>query len=431
MTNKIICIVSIFVLSCALFLSHSAYSSNVEKLAPLIEEALKNNPRIQSTHDEWKAEEYKIPQARSLPDPQFRYGHFGESIQTRTGPQESKIGVSLKVPFPSKLVSKNRSQTKSALIFKEGYEATKREIIKDLKTTYYDIFWIDMAIQVTSQEKAILENLERVANKKYETNIAPQQDVIKAQVEITKLIDKLSTLKENRKSLVSRMNSILDRPRDMRFGRTAHIKTERLKMSLEELKGLAFKFRQELRGAGLAVEKARHETSLANQSYIPDFTFGFDYTTIGGGTTALANDGRNAWMGSVGINVPLWIGKNNAKIREKKSRLSASRRSYEDVKNAVSYQVEDMYFRIRSYRDTTHLYRTALIPQTEQAFDAAKIGYESGKVDFLNWLDEERTLLQTRLAYYRSIVDKQKAVAQLERVVGTDLEKPYGDYYAE
>ena len=87
----------------------------------------------------------------------------------------------------------------------------------------------------------------------------------------------------------------------------------------------------------------------------------------------------------------------------------------------MDYEVEDLYFKITTYRDIVLLYKTALVPQAEQAFEAARTGYETGKVDFLNWLDAERILLQTRLAHYKTIVDYQKSIAYLERVVGRDL----------
>ena len=78
-------------------------------------------------------------------------------------------------------------------------------------------------------------------------------------------------------------------------------------------------------------------------------------------------------------------------------------------------------FKIKTYADIISLYKTALLPQAEQSFDAAKTGYETGKIDFLNWLDAERMLLQIRLAYYKSMVDYEKSIAYLERVVGKDL----------
>lgn len=393
----------------------------VEHLDSLINEALNSNPQILATHSSWKAEEHKITQKRTLPDPMAMYGYYGESVQTRVGPMEHKVGAAQKIPFPSKLVFRGRSQKASAQIFNEDYEATKREIIKDIKSTYYDLFWVDKAIQITEGEKAILENLESVARRRYESNKAPQQDVIKAQVGISELIDKLYNLRESRKSLVARMNSLLNRPMYSPFGRILAVSVERFDHSLSGLHEMAAESRQELKGAELAIGKAGHEKTLAKLDYVPDFTFGFDYTFIGKGTTTMPNDGKDAWIGTVAINIPIWFNRLNANVKEKKAAYKAAQENYENTKNMVSYEVESLYYKLVSDKDTIDLYKTALIPQTEQAFDAAKIGYESGEVDFLNWLDAEKTLLQTKLTYYKAIADYQIAIALLERVVGQDL----------
>lgn len=391
------------------------------RLNALIEEALENNPRIKAAYNSWKSEEFKITPSRHVPDPVVQYGFYGESVETRVGPMEQKLGASLKVPFPGKLKQKGESQTKTAEIAKEYYESVKREVIKNLKSVYFDIFWVDKAIQVTEGEKAILGELESVARKKYETNMTHQQDVVKAQVEISTLIDKLILLRENRKSLVARINSILNRPIDATFGSAGGVGPQKLSFSKNQLNEMANETRQELKSAELAVKRAEHERALAQLEYVPDFTFGVDYTWVGKGHTAAPNDGKDAWIGLVSVNIPLWFGKIKTMIEDKKSALRARKQNYEDMRNTVSYEVDDLYYQIRSYGDTINLYQTALIPQAEQAFDSARIGYESGAVDFLNWLDSERTLLQTRLSYYRAVVDYQKALANMEKAVGRDL----------
>jgi len=387
----------------------------------LINEALENNPKVKAAYNEWQAAQFKIKEVSSLPDPTASYTHFGQNIETRVGPQENKYGVSQKIPFPGKLNLKAKAQDKNAQMLKEKYEAAKRELIKNIKFVYYDIFWVDKAIQISEEEKSILESLEKVAQRKYESNFSPQQDVIKAQVELSKLIDKLFHLKQNRRSLVAKMNSLLNRPKGAILGRVGNVESEDFRYPLEELYIIAQKEAQELVAASLDVERAQYEKSLANLDYFPDFTFGVDYTQIGAGHTTASNDGQDAWTGKVAINIPIWFDKLGAQLKEKKASLQASRDTYENIENSIAYEVQDLYFKITTYRDITLLYKTALLPQTEQAFQAAKIGYETGEVDFLNWLDAERILLQTRLAYYKTIVDYQKSIAYLERVVGRDL----------
>ena len=391
-------------------------------LDSLVDEGLKNNPRIQAAYNNWQAALEKIGQVKSLPDPTVSFSYFGENVETRTGPQKRKYNTSQKIPFPGKLDLKGKAYAAHAGIFKEQYEAKKQEVIKDIKFVYYDIFWVDKALQITQEEKNILENLEKTAQRKFESGLAPQQDVIKAQVEISKLIDKLFVLKQRRNSLSAKMNSLLNRSNGAKLEAAGSVEPRPFKYELEALHKLSRESRQELVSAKLDIERSKYEESLARLDYFPDFTLGFDYTEVGSGHTAMTNDGDDAWMGTVGINLPIWFDKLDSRQREKKSALQASKKNYQNIENSVAYEVEDTYFKIIAYRDIVSLYKTALVPQTEQAFESARIGYETGKVDFLNWLDSERVLLQTRLAYYKAIVDYQKSIAYLERVVGRDLE---------
>ncbi|MFC1666493.1 TolC family protein [Candidatus Omnitrophota bacterium] len=399
-----------------------AYSEGAVTLESLIDEALNNNPKIQAVEDKWKAAEYRVGYVNALPDPTASYAYFGENIETRVGPQENKYGVAQKIPFPGKLSLKGKVQSKRSSMLKQQYEATKREVIKDIKFVYYDIFWVEKAINITEEEKTIIESLEKVAQRKYELNLAPQQDVIKAQVELSKLIDKLLLLKQNRKSLEARMNALLNRPEGTILNSVSEVEPEEFKYALQGLHDIAKGSRQELVAAGLDIERAKYERSLARLDYLPDFTFGVEYIGIGEGHTTQPNDGEDAWLGKVSVNVPIWFDKLGSQLKEKKFSLESSKKNYTNVANSVAYEVEDMYFKINTYKDIISLYKTALVPQAEQAFEAARIGYETARVDFLNWLDAERVLLQTRLAHYKAIVDYEKSIAYLERVIGRDLE---------
>ncbi|MFC1708565.1 TolC family protein [Candidatus Omnitrophota bacterium] len=416
----------IFIVSLCVILGLSsqfvgAQENKSESIELLIEEALQNNPQIQSVYNSWKAAEYKSRWVRGLPDPMAKYTRFGDNVETRVGPQEQKYGVSQKIPFPGKLSLKGKSQDKHAQMLKEKYEATKQEVIKKVQFIYYDIFWVDKAIQITEEEKAIIETLEKVAQRKYEANRASQQDVIKAQVELSRLIDRLFMLRQNRKSLVAKLNSILNRPIDAILQSVDGVESKEITHKLEQLHVIAKERASELLVADLDVERAEYERSLAKLDYFPDFTLGFDYIEVGSGHTSASNDGQDAWMGTIGVTLPIWFDKLNAQVEEKEATLESRRNSYQDAENYIKYEVEDLYFKIVTYKDIISLYKTALIPQTEQAFEAARTGYEAGKVDFLNWLESERVLLQTRLAYYKAIVDYQKSIAYLERVIGKSL----------
>lgn len=390
-------------------------------LEALVDEALANNPKVRAAYNKYIAARYKAKDVSHLPDPMGKYTNVVDGVQTRVGPQEHKYGFSQKIPFPLKLYYKGKAELKHADMLKEEYEAAKRQLVKDVSFTYYDIFWLDMALDILDQEKTVLENLEKVARRKFETGISPQQDAIKAGVEISKILDRMFMVRQQRSSKAAMLNSILNRPRAAALGKTGAVETREFNYTLDQLHGFASKHRQELLGANLNVERAKYERSIKQLNFIPDLTFGFDYISVGSGTTTRGDDGADAWMATFAVNLPIWVDKMYAQIKEKEFSLLAAKENLDDVENKVSYETEDVYFKITTYKEIVSLYETALMPQTKQSFEAARTGYETGKVDFLDWLDAERVYLQTRLAYYKAITDYEKSIAYLERVAGVDL----------
>ena len=390
-------------------------------LNSLISEAKNNNPQIQKAFNQWKAEEYKTKRVKSLDDPMASYGYFGEEAQTRVGPQEQKYGVSQKIPFPGKLSLKGKVQSKHAQMLEEQYKATESEVIKEVKFVFYDLYWADRSIEINDEEKSILEKLEKVAQRRYESNLTPQQDVIKSQVELSKIIQKIFLLQQSRNSLNVKLNALLNREQNAQTPNISSIDQQEFAYEIGDIINRAKDTRQELLAANLSIERAQYEKSLAKMAYLPDFTLGAEYTEIGGGTTTLSNDGQDAWMGKVSVNVPIWFGKLRAQVKEKESALEAVRKNKMDIENQVTYEAQDMYFKITAYKDIVLLYETALLPQAQQAFDSSQTGFETGSISFLDWLDTERTYLQTRLAYYKAVTDYHKSIAYLERVIGEDL----------
>jgi len=411
----------LLVLGMFFFQVYGVYAQKPQQLSDLIDQAIANNPEIQQAYSRWQAAKNKITSARSLPDPIVHYTYFGEKVETRVGPQEKKYGASQKIPFPAKLYFKARAQAKEAAVWEQKYEARKREIAKKVKFVFYDIFWVDKAIQITESEKAIVESLEKVAQKKYESNLTPQQDVIKAGVELTRLIDKLIFLRQNRNSLVAKLNSILNRPADTPVSPVAGLKPEEFDYSLPALKELARKTSQDLSAAQINVQRAAYEKSLAQMGFFPDITLGYERIEVEGATSAHPQDGKDAWMATVALSVPFWFDRTLAQVEEKKHMLEAAQGGRQNTENMLIYEVEDMFYKLSAYKEIIGLYKNSLLPQAEQAYEAAQTSYQTGKTDFLNWLDAERMLLATRLAYYKAIVDYQKSRAYLERVVGEDL----------
>ncbi len=147
----------------------------------------------------------------------------------------------------------------------------------------------------------------------------------------------------------------------------------------------------------------------------------FDYIDIGGGTTASPDDGRNAWMGSIGINIPIWRKRLRAAEAEQATKLGASEDLYRNIENETFSRVNELFFEAKTVEEQIKLYQYSLLPQAEQSFKASEMGYLSGKVDFLNLLESERMVLMIKTGYHKAISDLNKSLARLERIVGKEL----------
>ena len=390
-------------------------------LEAVLKEAIKNNPRIRAAREKWEAAKEKIPQARSLPDPMFGYTYFGEEIETRNGPQEKAYHLSQKVPSFGKLRLRGEMAAKQSKVSEQRYYATEREIIVQAMKTYYELYWVHKSIEITQEIKDLLERLEKIAEIRYATGKGPQQNVLRAQVEISKLMDKLLTLEQMKTTVAAKLNTLINRSPETSLGKPEDFELSRLPYQLDELYRLGEKNRQEVRAANFATEKAETAYKLAKREYLPDFTASLKYVEIGPGTSMSPDSGQDAWMATMAINLPIWGGRLKAGVNEAKANLESSNDSLQNTKNITSFQIKDAYFRLVTTKDLVELYRYALIPQAEQSLKATEAGYETGKATFLDLLDSERALLGIKIGYYRVAADYQKNLADLERAVGIDL----------
>ncbi|NIM58369.1 MAG: TolC family protein [Candidatus Aminicenantes bacterium] len=390
-------------------------------LSELIEEALNQNPQIKAARNEWEASIKVIPQAKSLPDPMLSYAYFGQSIETRLGPQRNKFSLSQKFPFFGKLSLKGKIAKSAASLFEEQYNVVKADIVLSVKKAYFSLFWFDNALRITNEEKEVLQRLAKIAQRKYETGKGNQQDVLKAHLEISRITDKILVLKQGRKGIIAGLNSLLNRSPDAFLDEIEEFKAPELKLELKDLYAWAREFRPELRKARYLIEKNEKSLKLTKKNYFPDFKIMFDYIDIGAGSTTNPKDGRNSWMASIGINIPIWRGKLRASEAEAAIKIKASQEGYKNIENKTLSRVNELFFEVKTASEEVNLYKYSLIPQAEQSLKASEVGYLAGKVDFLNLLDSERMLLQIKTGYFKAVADLGKSLAQLERVVGKDL----------
>ena len=392
-------------------------------LSELIQEVLKNNPEVKAAYGEWQAALERVIHVKSFPDPMFSYSHFGRSIETRLGPQRNKFSLSQKIPFFGKLSLKGKIAERRAFVLEEHYSQVRADVILKVKEAYFSLYWIEKVIQISQEEKEVLKRLARISQKKYETGLANQQDILKVQLEISKVEEKILNLSQGRRALMSRLNALLYRPPEAEIGDIGDLEIQPITENLEALYQMAKERRPELRKVRRLVERNEESLKLAKKNYYPDFTVMFDYIDIGGGSTDHPRDGRNAWMGSVSISIPLWRKKLHAAKAEAMLHLEASKDVYSNIQNETFSMINELYHEAKTAEEQVRLYKYSLLPQAEQSFKASEVGYLAGKVDFLNLLDSERMVLTIRTGYHKALADYSKSLSRLERIVGRDLVK--------
>jgi outer membrane protein TolC len=394
---------------------------NAEPLESLVREVLRRNPALAAARSKWEASRERPKIAGSLPDPMLTYGYFFESVETRVGAMNQRVSASQKIPFPGKLSLASKKARQEALIAAWEYQTLARELILRTKTAYYDLYQVERSREILNSELSLLDTITKTSQARYEAGEAQQPDVLRAQLTTSDIQKRLLDLTQQREVAVARLNALRSAPQNTRLEVAPELATPSLPDRSRSM-AIALQYRQELQQAGVAIDRDRTGLSLARMDRLPDFTFGVDYTQVNPSIFSNPPDnGHDAVMGSVSVNVPIWFGKLNAEEREATKHLDQSRAAAADVQNIVQSDVQSAWFRAQLSHDQLLLFRQTLVPQAQQSFGATRAGYESAKANFIDLLDSERALLALRLGEVMTEADLARAMAQLERAVGVDL----------
>ncbi len=390
-------------------------------LEALIQEAVVNNPAIMAARNNWESAQAIVAARGAMPDPQFSYTYFIENVETRVGPQEQIFGLQQKFPFYGKRGLNAEMAKSEAATFGFSHDALKKEIILQVKKTFFHLFYLNRTIEVTEREKELLTRVEESALTKYETGAGNQQNVLKVQVEMTTLTEKLFGLESQKRTTEERLNKLLGRPSGISPGKPEQPRLRTLKMNNKELSKLALTHRPELKANLAAMEKSQDALRLSKKDYFPDLSVGFNYIQVDDGPLNVSGNGQDAYNVMLSINLPIWRSKLSSQVKSAAQTAAARKSSYQDALNQVLFEVEDNYIKTRTSSETVTLYEKVLMPQAEQSLQSAEAGYETGSISFLDFLDAERTLLKIQYGYWKVYSDYLKYYADLERAIGMAL----------
>ena len=395
------------------------YSANGdEQLATLVSAALDRNPRVRESFARYRAALQRIPQVSALPDPML------EVTQNFRSPETTMVSLSQHFPWFGKLSDQGKVTAKEANSIREMYEAQKAEVVQRVKLAYYDLAFMDRAIQITEEDQALLEHYETLAQARYAQGMGLQQEVIKLQAEITRDRNRLEEFRRLRVDAESVLNRLVDRPTETPVPSVTLGTRPPVELDMEKLYAAGRNQRPEVRAALLLIERDEKQIQLSRRQYWPDFTLSLGTVNMRGmsdpaaGMAASPENGRNAYRFTVGLNLPLSRRKYDAGVLQATEDFLATREAYRDTVNETERAIRSVEFRIRTVQEQLSLFEGTLLPQAEQSLRSAEAAYTTGQLGVLDLLDGERVLLDVRLGLAQLDSDYMKSLAEMERAIG-------------
>jgi outer membrane protein TolC len=394
-------------------------------LRTFVDAALEAHPGLKEAEARYRAALDKRPQVTALPDPSVSFTQMLRSVETRVGPQLNSVMVAQAFPWFGKRDLRGQMATSEAEAAFETWQARRRDVILQVKSAFYNLGYVDSALDVTSQEQSILEHYEQLAQDRYASGAGLLQGVIKVQAELTRVVNRVYTLRQQREALVARLNSLMDKPPQTPMDAvhladppTGVVAT----LDLPELFATGESNRHEVRAADALIGRSERSLELATKGAWPDLMFGAGLVNVGrsraSAMSAPPDSGKNALTVSIGASVPIWRDKVRAGVRQAGHEMNAQQLGRAKLVNDLKFDVRDQVIRLQALSDQMRLFRDVLLPQVEEAQHSTEAAYSTGEVSVLDLLDSERVLLDVRLAQVRQRVDYLIALAELERAIG-------------
>ncbi|MEQ9497552.1 MAG: TolC family protein [Deltaproteobacteria bacterium] len=391
---------------------------------PFVAEAVQAHPSIAAAERRAEAMRARTAPAGALMDPMVSIGvqnlPYAPPSLTATPMTGIRFGISQTFPWPGKRGLAEEAATSRADAADAGTLEQRNRLAAMVRSTFYEIHFVDVAINVIRANLEIIDGFIEIADAKYRVGRGLQQDILKARVTKNQLDERLIGLRRQRATLRVRINSLMARDPGTRIPRLIDVRiTELPPLEAEHLLATASEHRPLLRRLAAQIAAADQSRALADKAALPDFNLAFGYTLrlVEAGRDPI--DGDDFVSLTAGVNLPVWSSTKQGPLAEAAAKdAAAARRELEAATLDVRETVQTVLEQTAQLLEQMELYRSSIIPTTRQSLDADRIAYQVDKVDFLNLLDIEMRLLSFEVDYHRLHVEREKLIVQLAEAVG-------------
>ncbi len=391
------------------------------KLDELISEALHNNPQLRAGRNQTAAARTRVNQATSWDAPQVGVEFFQTPIQSFPNPfkggMETDYFIQQMFPVPGKLSAMGSMAESNANMVDQGYKALERKVLRDLKSAYYELYLVQRKSQINAENQELMRRFVDIASKQYEVGMGKQQDILRAQTELSTLVNQGLNLQKEKQVVESMLNTILSRSPNEPLGYVADIESDVPRWTLEQLRPLALESRAELKAMNFSIDMNNAELSLSKREYYPDLMARVMYKDM-------AMTGNDFWSVMIGFSIPLapWSsGKYTSRVKESELNVRKAEDEYASMRNMTLYEVQDALVKVQTNQNLVLLYKNTVIPQAEQTLQSTIAAYQTGKTEFLMLIDAYRMVLMSKLDYHMSVMSYMVSQAALEQAVGMNI----------
>lgn len=402
-----------------LFPSRPSQAQEVDPLDNFIREALLHNPELNASEAQWHLYQRKIIPSGSLDDPRLSLALNNYPIDTFSWNETPMTGqvvkISQNLPFPGKLGTKAEIAGQLSLWYRRAYEENRVQLVRQIKEAWFNLYLVERMIEKTDASLAHFEDVIRVIENRYETGKGMQQEVLKAQVERSILMERRFNLLQQQKSAAAMLNRLRNRAPDETITVPSRLDLTEMPYGQEELVETGLENRPRLKAYQALKNQYAAQKKLARLNTLPDFSVGAAYTLR---EENRQDNGVDFASLEFSLNIPIFREKRNEEIAEAMEGEKMAGRQLEDFLNRMRANIYDEYAKMEKNRTLTLLYRTGIIPQATQSLEASMSGYQVGKTGFTPLLDSVLTLYRYEIEYFRAVAEHEQSVARLEAEAG-------------
>ncbi|MDZ4165831.1 MAG: TolC family protein [Smithellaceae bacterium] len=392
-------------------------------LDKLVSEARKNNPEILALEARAAAARFKIPQAKSLPDPMVMAGYQNEGArylytfgtETDMGGSQWMFSASQMFPYPGKLPLKAEMATRDAESIEISVEALRLKIAARVKELYWDILLSHKNISLIQDRVRLFAAVEDAAYARYSSGMAPQQELLMAQTERYMLRERELMLQQKLQAFEAMLIAALGRKANGPLGKPGAIAASRFEYATDDLVRTAHERSPEVKAREKMLAGSEAKVRMAQREFYPDITVAANYY-------ARSSQFPDMWSVTTQVNIPIFYKtKQKEGVNEAKASVTEAQREVEGIKLMITSAIRDNHSMILAADKLMELYKEGLIPKTERDFEAALSGYRTGRVEAITVISRLKFLLEYETLYWSQYAEREKAIARLEAITADGL----------